>query len=132
MAALTDLENEFIQMANELFEEFIPVSNAIYKSIAADTPSNNLTPWDVTFGTATDYNVKIVSVPSEIESRRYSQYRPGMEIPMGAVKVLMRNEGFEPKIKDFIKQNDKLWKVQSIDKVSPFGNDILYILTIGI
>ena len=71
-------------------------------------------------------------IPSEIENRRYSKYRADLEVPTGAIKVLMQDEGLTVKIRDLIEFKGKLWKINTIDKIGPMGTDILNVLTLGL
>ena len=129
---VSPIDLEFIQMAEELFADFVPEPNATYKYINADNAANPATPWDVTFGTSIDYPVKLIVYPSEIEGRRFSKYREGTEVPTGAIKVLMKKESFEPKQKDFVELRGKLYKVTSIDPIAPLYQSICHILTLGV
>jgi hypothetical protein len=126
------LELEFIQLAKEMFEEFIPVPNAIYKSTNPDIIADSSKPWEISPGTISEKSVRVLYIPSEIENRRYSRYREDLEIPTGAIKVLMQRENLEPKLKDLITFKNKLWKINAIDKIGPMGNDILNIFTLGL
>lgn len=126
------LELEFIQLAKELFEEFIPVPNAIYKTISPDIIADDSKPWEVSSGSINTQSVRILYIPSEIENRRYSKYRIDLEVPTGAIKVLMQPEGLTPKIRDLVDFKGKLWKVNTIDKIGPMGTDILNVLTLGL
>jgi hypothetical protein len=126
------LELEFIQLAKELFEEFIPVPNAIYKFKNLDIIADNSKPWEVSSGSIYSQSVRILYIPSEIENRRYSKYRADLEVPTGAIKVLMQDEGLTVKIRDLIEFKGKLWKINTIDKIGPMGTDILNVLTLGL
>lgn len=129
---VSPIDLEFIQMAEELFADFVPKPNATYKYINVDNAANPATPWDVTFGTSVDYQVKLIVYPSEIEGRRTSKYRDGTEVPTGAIKVLMKKESFEPKQKDFVELRGKLYKVLTIDPIAPLYESICHILTLGL
>jgi len=130
--ATNPLTLEFIEMAIELIDEFIPEPNAIWKIISNDTVVDPNKPWEVTRGSTSNRDVKIVFLPDNLEDRQLLRYLKATERNEGNVNGIMYRTDFDPKLKDIVLWQNRELVVNAIDPIQPFDNVIIYMIEFGL
>lgn len=126
-----EIEQEFIDSAIELIDEFVPLPNAIWCSLADNVVANPSKPYEITRPVKTEYQVRIVFEIDDLEDRQFLKYRKNAETQEGQVNGIMYDHGFTVSLKDYVIVNNQKLVVRSIDKVAPMGTTILYLLEFG-
>lgn len=123
-----EIDIEFIELAKEIIDDFVPESNAVWQSIANDTVPNPSEPFKTERGLSTSYPVSIVFIPKGLENKELLKYRRFTEVPEGHIVGLMYKTDFVPTLKDICKWNGREYTVRAIDEITPIEQTILYII----
>lgn len=126
-----ETEQEFIELARELIDEFIPTPNVVWCALSESVVVDSAKPFEITKPTKTEYAVKIVFSKDDKEDRQFLKYRKDTELREGQVNGLMYDPGFALSLKDYIVWNNQRLVIKAIDKIAPFKSTILYILEFG-
>jgi len=119
------LTTEFLELAIELIDEFVPENNAIWNSIADGIPDPD-SPWETIQGVVLEYDVRLILFPYGLQSKKFLQYMMGTEIPQGSMKGLMYPTDFEPKLKDTVTFEELSFNVARLNAHRPFDDIILW------
>lgn len=129
--SMAPITAEFIELAIELIDEFIPEPNCEWFSIQNDNVSDVDKPWRVTVGNSVKRPVRILFTLDALEDRQLLKYLKGTEANDGQVNGLMYHSGFEPKLKDIVKWNDQELVIRAINPIAPIDSVIIYDLEFG-
>lgn len=123
---------EFLELAIELIDDFVPEPNANWKVIQNDTVPDPEKPWEIIRGTATLIPVKIVFVQDTLEDRQLLRYLKGTEANVGQVNGIMYHTDFAPSLKDIVLWQGRELTISAIDPIQPFDTPIVYLLEFGL
>lgn len=123
---------EFLELAIELIDDFVPEPNATWRIIQNDVVADPDKPWETTRGTATTKPVKIVFVQDTLEDRQLLRYLSKTEVNIGLVNGIMYHTDFNPSLKDTVLWQGRELTVSAIDPIQPFDTPIVYILEFGL
>ena len=126
------ITTEFVELAQEMIDEFIPSPNTVWVSQSENAVADPLKPFMVTKPTETSYNVKILFARDDLEDRQFYRYRKDTSMADGQINGWMyKSASFTPKLKDTVKFNGDVLTVNAIDPIQPVDGVILYFLEFG-
>lgn len=91
-------------------------------------PPDSNKPWNQAAATPEEKDVYICFLPIDRQTFETLGYMKGNEIPKGSVMGLMANVDFEPNLKDVVLRNNKQLRIETINILSPNGQQILYTI----
>lgn len=95
----------------------------------SETDSANAdNPWDSETNVTTKTTVNICFLPVGLSDLPTFKYADLSDVPRGAVKGLMGNVPFEPKLKDWVIRNGKRLNIDQVKELSPNGEKILFTI----
>jgi len=113
-----------IEMAKRLINKY---GKTVSFKVTPFTINDPLQPWLKNSGTTVTYSVKMVFLTKYME-QLFIKYMIKTSIPTGDINGYMAQQSFVPKINDIIEDGSKTLIISEINKISPNGDDILYIL----
>lgn len=122
------MDQEFFQLALELFDEFIPEPNAIWVHVPDAMVDDPDQPWNVQFPTPIEYPVQMLFVRTDRDNRELFKYVPDTEVRDGKIEAFMPPQSFKPHPKDFVKWNNTELTINNIDVIAPINETLLYIV----
>lgn len=99
-----------------------------WRQISNGSPADSSKPWKPGDSVTVDKSVKIVFLSVNRVNERFLQMMQGAEIPEGALRGIMADEGFEPTNKDLVIRDGEVLHVKSVDPIAPNGQLIMYKL----
>jgi hypothetical protein len=90
---------------------------------------DNAKPWEATSSTITSAYVDMV-LTSPFRDQQFVSYVAKSEVPEGCIVGLMGPQIFTPKINDSVEIAGETLKVESLDRVAPNGDIILWLVTL--
>ena len=124
-APLTD---EFIELAIELIDEFIPEPNAQWVSIDNDTTPDPNEPWRTKKGSSSNHDVRIVFLQDNLNDRELIRYLKTTETATGNVNGIMYQTDFEPTLKDTVRWQGRTMTINAINPIQPIDAAIIYVI----
>lgn len=120
---------EFLQLAIELIDEFVPEPNAVWESNSDNLVADEDFPFIVGKPERTDFAVKILFDRDKLEDRQLLRYLKDTALVQGQVNGWMYPyEGFTPKLKDTVRFNNQTFGIRAIDPVMPIDYPIIYFI----
>ena len=102
-----------------------------WKVLADGAPVDPLKPWLPSGGVPEEKEVIIVFLPHTKENKQFLRYMKQSEVETGFLTGLMAQVDFAPQIKDVVVRDGVELTVETIDIISPNGENILYALEFG-
>lgn len=93
------------------------------------TPTDPGKPWRPSGAAPTEKTVNIVFLPYNRENQQFLSMLAGTEVPKGNEYGLMGAVDFEPNLKDTVVRGTQRLGIETIDRLAPNGQVVLY--TIG-
>ena len=116
-----------IATVHRMLAKYAPDS-ANWIQVSQSTP-NVSKPWEMASSVTTSAFVDMV-LTSPFRDQQFVSYVAKSEVPEGCIVGLMGPQTFTPEINDTVEINGDTLKVESLDRVAPNGDVILWIVTL--
>ena len=117
----SEITDEFLELAKELIDDFVPSNNAIWVRVSEGIASDSNKPWDITEGSQIQVPIKMVFYPIE---NKYNT----KEIIEADLRGIMYYSGFNPDLNDIVLKGDNKYKPLMINDFAPIDGSIIYIV----
>lgn len=126
------IDDEFIEMAVELIDDFLEDTNSIWVSVNPSSLNDQDKPFEINKPNEQQCPVKIVYLTDDLEDRQYRKFRKETTMVDGQINGIMyAYPDFEPKLNDVVIWKGKTLTVNAIDPIQPFEKVLLYTFEFG-
>ena len=123
------ITTEFIEVAKDLIDDFIPETNAVWCSVQETVDPTK--PYEQPKRLITKRDVKIFFF-TQYSSEAWQQYFPDTEFQTGRVQGIMyKYDTFVANKVDFVEFNDEELTIKQLDPMQPIDDIICYFMEFG-
>lgn len=126
------IDAEFIELARELIDEFVPTPNASWHSIKNDIVPDANEPWITTRGLTCIWPVRCVFYQDTLQDREFMKFMKGTAIGDGQTNGIFYKTSFTPTLKDVCVWNGRMMTVKFVNEVRVIKDTIIYIVQFGL